>query len=263
VASGSAIRGSRVGAGPMGEAERGDSAPRHRVVFWCANGHETRPSSPPRRPSPRPGTARAAASRPPGPRQPARGPQDRAVQDPPGLREGAAQRRRRRGHPQRGAGQAPRPVARTPPAPSTARWAGLRRTRPDHRAALDRPGRPSPDATGVSGAPGPRSPRNACCTRVGWRSGAGDAAQLGRELGGRGLAMTPACSATGPAVDGDLPSAGQGQRLRSSRDQPARPAGSDAHRRLGSVDADDPPLVSCTIACGNRLLMGRGPTPTA
>ncbi len=28
----------------MGEAERGDSAPRHRVVFWCANGHETRPS---------------------------------------------------------------------------------------------------------------------------------------------------------------------------------------------------------------------------
>ena len=44
MASGSAIRGSRVGAGPMGEAERGDSAPRHRVAFWCANGHETRPS---------------------------------------------------------------------------------------------------------------------------------------------------------------------------------------------------------------------------
>jgi len=44
VASGSAIRGSRVGAGPMGEAERGDSAPRHRVTFYCANGHETRPS---------------------------------------------------------------------------------------------------------------------------------------------------------------------------------------------------------------------------
>lgn len=44
MASGSAIRGSRVGAGPMGEAERGDSAPRHRVSFWCANGHETRPS---------------------------------------------------------------------------------------------------------------------------------------------------------------------------------------------------------------------------
>ncbi len=44
MASGSAIRGSRVGAGPMGEAERGDSAPRHRVTFYCANGHETRPS---------------------------------------------------------------------------------------------------------------------------------------------------------------------------------------------------------------------------
>ena len=42
--SGSAIRGSRVGAGPMGEAERGDSAPRVRVSFWCANMHETRPS---------------------------------------------------------------------------------------------------------------------------------------------------------------------------------------------------------------------------
>jgi len=44
VASGSAIRGSRVGAGPMGEAERGDAAPRHRVTFYCANAHETRPS---------------------------------------------------------------------------------------------------------------------------------------------------------------------------------------------------------------------------
>ena len=28
----------------MGEAERGDAAPRHRVSFYCANGHETRPS---------------------------------------------------------------------------------------------------------------------------------------------------------------------------------------------------------------------------
>lgn len=42
--SGSAIRGSRVGAGPMGEAERGDSAPRVSVSFWCANMHETQPS---------------------------------------------------------------------------------------------------------------------------------------------------------------------------------------------------------------------------
>ncbi|HXR42233.1 MAG TPA: RNA polymerase-binding protein RbpA [Acidothermaceae bacterium] len=44
MAGGNAIRGSRVGAGPMGEAERGESAPRRRISFWCANGHETRPS---------------------------------------------------------------------------------------------------------------------------------------------------------------------------------------------------------------------------
>jgi hypothetical protein len=28
----------------MGEAERGDAAPRVYVSFWCAKGHETRPS---------------------------------------------------------------------------------------------------------------------------------------------------------------------------------------------------------------------------
>ncbi len=44
MASGNAIRGSRVGSGPMGEAERGDTAPRIRVSYWCANAHETRPS---------------------------------------------------------------------------------------------------------------------------------------------------------------------------------------------------------------------------
>ena len=44
MAGGNAIRGSRVGAGPMCEAERGESAPRQRVAFWCANGHESRPS---------------------------------------------------------------------------------------------------------------------------------------------------------------------------------------------------------------------------
>ncbi|HTL24949.1 MAG TPA: RNA polymerase-binding protein RbpA [Mycobacteriales bacterium] len=44
MAGGNAIRGSRVGAGPMGEAERGEAAPRIRVSFWCANNHETRPS---------------------------------------------------------------------------------------------------------------------------------------------------------------------------------------------------------------------------
>jgi hypothetical protein len=44
VGSGNAIRGSRVGAGPMGEAERGEAAPRVWVTFYCANRHESRPS---------------------------------------------------------------------------------------------------------------------------------------------------------------------------------------------------------------------------
>ncbi len=44
MAGGNAIRGSRIGAGPMGEAERGDAAPRLRVSFFCASGHETRPA---------------------------------------------------------------------------------------------------------------------------------------------------------------------------------------------------------------------------
>ena len=37
----SAIRGSRVGAGPMGEAERGDRIERSVVLYWCGKGHET------------------------------------------------------------------------------------------------------------------------------------------------------------------------------------------------------------------------------
>jgi hypothetical protein len=44
MAGGNAIRGSRVGAGPMGERERGDSAPRQRISFFCANGHEVKPA---------------------------------------------------------------------------------------------------------------------------------------------------------------------------------------------------------------------------
>lgn len=44
MAGGNAIRGSRVGAGPAGEAERGEVAPRVHISFWCSNGHETRPS---------------------------------------------------------------------------------------------------------------------------------------------------------------------------------------------------------------------------
>ncbi|MCK0113791.1 RNA polymerase-binding protein RbpA [Ornithinimicrobium sp. F0845] len=38
------IRGSRVGSGPSGEAERGESAPRIELSYWCQNGHESRPS---------------------------------------------------------------------------------------------------------------------------------------------------------------------------------------------------------------------------
>ena len=38
---GSAIRGSRVGAGPMGEAERGEAAPRQTVVYFCSHHHES------------------------------------------------------------------------------------------------------------------------------------------------------------------------------------------------------------------------------
>lgn len=39
MAGGSAIRGSRVGAGPLGESERGEAAPRRRTKFFCSNGH--------------------------------------------------------------------------------------------------------------------------------------------------------------------------------------------------------------------------------
>lgn len=42
MAGGSAIRGSRVGAGPLGESERGEAAPRRRVKFFCSNGHTVR-----------------------------------------------------------------------------------------------------------------------------------------------------------------------------------------------------------------------------
>lgn len=44
MAGGSAIRGSRVGAGPMGEAERGEAAPRIWISYFCAQNHETKPS---------------------------------------------------------------------------------------------------------------------------------------------------------------------------------------------------------------------------
>jgi len=39
----SGIRGSRIGAGPRGENERGPSVTRVAVTFWCAIGHSTSP----------------------------------------------------------------------------------------------------------------------------------------------------------------------------------------------------------------------------
>ena len=44
MAGGNAIRGTRVGAGPMGESERGEAAPRERISYFCSNGHVTTPS---------------------------------------------------------------------------------------------------------------------------------------------------------------------------------------------------------------------------
>lgn len=40
----STIKGSRVGSGPMGEAERGVDADVVTVSYWCAKGHECTPS---------------------------------------------------------------------------------------------------------------------------------------------------------------------------------------------------------------------------
>jgi hypothetical protein len=43
MARNSALRGSRIGSGPMGESVRGDLIERVAITFWCANGHATRP----------------------------------------------------------------------------------------------------------------------------------------------------------------------------------------------------------------------------
>ncbi len=37
------IRGARVGAGPMGEQDRGHKVPRITLSFYCSNGHESHP----------------------------------------------------------------------------------------------------------------------------------------------------------------------------------------------------------------------------
>jgi hypothetical protein len=41
MAGGNPIRGSRIGAGRMGEAERGEAAPRRLVAYYCAHDHVT------------------------------------------------------------------------------------------------------------------------------------------------------------------------------------------------------------------------------
>src|SRR3954470_278852 len=38
---GNAIRGRRIGAGPMGEAERGEAAPRQAVTYFCSPEHRS------------------------------------------------------------------------------------------------------------------------------------------------------------------------------------------------------------------------------
>lgn len=44
MARGKGIHGSRIGAGPSFESERGVPAERVVVTFWCAEGHPTRPA---------------------------------------------------------------------------------------------------------------------------------------------------------------------------------------------------------------------------
>src|SRR5689334_15520813 len=44
VASGNAIRGARVGAGPMRPTERAEPAPRRVIHYWCVNGHVSEPA---------------------------------------------------------------------------------------------------------------------------------------------------------------------------------------------------------------------------
>ena len=62
---GNAIRGSRVGAGPMGEAERGEAAPRQAVTYFCSHEHRSVVDLRRRgRRSPTPGTAHVRPARP-------------------------------------------------------------------------------------------------------------------------------------------------------------------------------------------------------
>ena len=100
---GNAIRGSRVGAGPMGEAERGEAAPRQAVTYFCSHEHRSVVTFSVEATVPGlVGLPQVRAARRPGRRERPAGAEDRAVQDPPRLREGAPLRHRGRRHPRRG-----------------------------------------------------------------------------------------------------------------------------------------------------------------
>ena len=137
---GNAIRGSRVGAGPMGEQDHGFHADRIAVSYWDALGNETVryfaadlpdeeiPETIDCPYSGLPGRARQG--------EPAAVGQDGAVQDAPRLREGAPHRRRGRAASRRGAAaaaRAPRQSPRTDAPTLATMTAG-----PPHRLAQSR-----------------------------------------------------------------------------------------------------------------------------
>ena len=136
---GNAIRGSRVGAGPMGEAERGEAAPRQAVTYFCSHGHRCVITFAVEAVVPDDlGLPQVRPAGQPGLRQPAPGAQDRAVQDPPGLREGATLREGGRRHPRRGpppAAQPPQVRRRHLLAPRSGEWAQSSGTREPHQAS--------------------------------------------------------------------------------------------------------------------------------
>ena len=105
-----AIRGSRIGAGPMGEAERGEAAPRKSVTYFCSRDHETvlqfsiEAEVPDSWDCPRCGMPASVDED-----ESSDGAEDRAVQDAPRVREGTPVGRRGGRDPHRGAGAAAQP----------------------------------------------------------------------------------------------------------------------------------------------------------
>ena len=95
----------------MGEAERGEAAPRQAVTYFCSHEHRSVVTFavdavvPESWDCPKCGLPASLDSENPPP-----APEDRALQDPPGLREGASLRRRGGQHPRRGDPAAPQPA---------------------------------------------------------------------------------------------------------------------------------------------------------